>query len=260
MSMSTHVSPALVDERDSYPIHEEDDLPETHAHERQVRYARDALQAHFSDRYVGGNLCIYWEPGNRRRYIAPDLFVARGQPAQPRPRVYLLWEDPPVRFVLEVISRETASQVEKNRGIYRRHLEVAEVLEVNAEQHQVALWRLGPAGYEAVAPEVSGRLRSQELELEFGLNEDDFLWVYTLTGERLLTYEEENERRTEAEIRAAVEARQRAEAEARAREAEVRATEEAQRREAAEARAAEEAARRQELERQLADLRARLGD
>jgi hypothetical protein len=202
MPVSTQVSSALVDERDSYPIHEEDDQPEIDPHERQVRYARDALQATFPDRYVGGNLCIYWEQGNRRRYIAPDLFVARGLPAVPRPRVYLLWEDPPVSFVLEVISRETAAMVAKNRGIYRRHLQVAEVLEVNAEQHQVQLWRLGPKGYEAVPPEASGRLRSQELGLEFELDENAFLWIYAPTGDRLLTYEEENQRRTEAEVRA----------------------------------------------------------
>jgi hypothetical protein len=251
MPVSTQVSPALVDERDSYPIHEEDDVPEIDPHERQVRYARDALQTTFPDRYVGGNLCIYWEQGNRRRYIAPDLFVAHGLPAVPRPRVYLLWEDPPVSFVLEVISRETAAMVAKNRGIYRRHLQVREVLEVNAVRHQVQLWRLGPAGYEAVAPEASGRLCSQELELEFNLDENDFLWIYTPTGDRLLTYEEESLRRTEAEVRVR-------EAEVRVREAEVRVREaEVQAREA-EVRATEEARRRQELERELAELRARL--
>jgi len=232
MLLSTDVSPALVDERDSYPIHEEDDQPAPDPHERQARYARDAVQARFPDRYVGGNLCIYWEPGNRRRYIAPDLFVARGMPAVPKPRVYLLWEDPPVSFVLEVISRETAAMVAKNRGIYRRHLQVREVLEVNADRHQAQLWRLGPAGYEAVAPEAHGRLRSQELGLEFELDGDDFLWIYTLAGKRLLTYEEVSER-MEAE---------------------------AQQRAAAETRAAEEAARREDLERQLAELRARLGE
>lgn len=216
--MSTHVSPALVDDRDSYPIHEEDDVPEIDPHERPVRYARDALQATFPDRYVGGNLCLYWEPGNRRRYIAPDLFVARGLLAVPRPRVYLLWEDPPVSFVLEVISRETAARVAKNRGIYRRHLQVREVLEVNAEQHQVQLWRLGPKGYEAVPPEASGRLRSQELGLEFELDENAFLWIYAPTGDRLLTYEEENQRRTEAEVRARELERELAELRARLQE------------------------------------------
>jgi len=115
---------SLVDERDRYPIHEEDNVPEIEAHEAQVRYCRDALKAHFPDRYVGGNLCIYWERGNTRHYIAPDVFVAAGELAKPKPRVYLLWEDPPVRFVLEVISRETTRQGEKNRastgGICRR--------------------------------------------------------------------------------------------------------------------------------------------
>jgi hypothetical protein len=41
-----------------YPLHEEDDVPEIPDHEAQVRYARDALDAHFSDWFVTGNVCI----------------------------------------------------------------------------------------------------------------------------------------------------------------------------------------------------------
>jgi len=264
--MTTHLTPAAVDERDLYPLHEEDDVPEIPHHEQVVRYLRDAIGAHGPDWFVTGNVCIYWEPGNHEAYAAPDVFVVRAALAQPDPRVYLLWRDPPIVFVAEVGSRSTSQDEEGVRlERYRDVLRVPEHLYLDPERKELRLRRLGPGGYELVAVEPNGRVRSEQLQLEFEVDEDGFLWVYTPDGERLLTYEAEAELRQEAEARAIEEAERRRVAEARAieaaqqqQEAEARAIEEAHRRQEAEARAAEEAAQRQELERQLAALRARL--
>jgi Uma2 family endonuclease len=277
--MTTHLSPAAVNERDLYPLHEEDDVTETPQHERLVRYLRDAIAAQVPGRFVTGNVCIYWEPGNYEAYAAPDLFVAQAALSHPDPRVYLFWQDPPLVFVAEVGSRSTSQDEEGVRlERYRDILRVPEHLYFDPERKELRLRRLGPVGYEVVAPEPNGRLRSEQLQLEFAVDEDGFLWVYTPDGERLLTYDEvaqrqqsaearaieEAERRREVEARAIEEAEHRQEAEARSAEeaqrrqaAEAQAAEEAQRRQAAETRAAEEAAQRQELERQLAALRAR---
>jgi len=155
---------------------------------------------------------------------------------------------------------------------YRDSLRVPEHLFYDPEGIALKLRRLGPAGYEEVTPDAQGRVRSEQLGLEFGLDADGFLWVYTVQGERLMTHEEEVLRRRAAEARVDEEARQRQDAEMRAQRAQARArekerqrAEEAQRRREAEARAtdaesraAEEAARREELERQLAALRAQL--
>jgi hypothetical protein len=51
--------------------------------------------------------------------------------------------------------------------------------------------------------------------LEFELDEDDFLWIYTLAGERLLTYEEVSERAAEEAARRQELERQLAELQAR---------------------------------------------
>jgi Uma2 family endonuclease len=271
--MTTPLTPAAVDERDLYPLHEEDDVTETPQHERLVRYLRDAIAAQVPGRFVTGNVCIYWEPGNYEAYAAPDLFVAQAALSYPDPRVYLSWQDPPLVFVAEVGSRSTSQDEEGVRlERYRDILRVPEHLYFDPERKELRLRRLGPVGYEVVAPEPNGRLRSVQLQLEFAVDEDDFLWVYTPDGERLLTYDAEAQRRQAAEAHAAEEAQRRREeaqrrqaAEARAaeeaaqrQEAEARAADEAQRRQAAEARAVEEAAQRQELERQLAELRAQL--
>ena len=104
------------------------------------------------------------------------------------------------------------------------------------------LWRRGPDGYVAVAPNETGRLVSETLGREFALEEGE-VRLYTRDGELLLSHVE-----TEAAWREAEAGWQEAET---AREAEVQRRQEAElARQAAEARVAD-------LERQLAALRAR---
>ena len=43
MPVAIRVPPLSVDDQDYYPLHEEDDVPETPPHEAAVRYARDAV-------------------------------------------------------------------------------------------------------------------------------------------------------------------------------------------------------------------------
>lgn len=237
--MSVSLPAPAPNERDLYPIHEEDNVPETLLHERVVRYQRDAIAAHRADRFVTGNVRIYWERGNFPRYVAPDLFVATGPPADADARVYLIWEDPPIHFVAEIGSRSTRRIDEgAHLPIYADVLGVPEHLFPDVETREMRLRRLAPGGdYVVAPPQPNGRLRSEELQIEFEMDDEGFVWVYTLDGTRLLTYTEEYRLRHEAEVRAAAEAHQRQEAETRL---------------------AEEAARRGELERELAALRARL--
>jgi Uma2 family endonuclease len=245
--MATRTPVAALDDRDDrefYPLHEEDDVPEIPFHRRQVRYLCGALSTRFSDWFVTGNVCIYWEPGNTRDYAAPDVFVVKGRLPEPEPRVYLLWRDPPVAFAAEIGSRSTFRVDEGPKlETYSQRVRATEYLYADPPRRDVRLWRLGPQGYEPVQPEASGRLRSTELAVEFGLD-GGFLRIYTLEGETLRTHEEAEEQVVE---------------EARGRQAaEARADREARRRQRAEARAREEAQRREELERQIAELRARL--
>ena len=72
--------------------------------------AISALRAHFADRddvYVVGNMFLYYEEGNPRAVVAPDLFAVVGAPKHWR-HTYKLWEEPKAPdFVLEVTSRST---------------------------------------------------------------------------------------------------------------------------------------------------------
>jgi len=264
--MTIPITPLDVNDRSWYPLHEEDDVSEIPLHELVVGYLRGALRAHLPGAFVTGNVCIYWVPGNTTLYGAPDVFVVLEPLPEPQPRVYQLWRDPPIVFVAEVSSQSTA-HLDKGvrRERYAHDMGVPEYLRYDVDENVVQLWRLGVEGYEEVRPEASGRLRSEQLGLEFGLDEAGLLWVYTLDGERLLRHEEEVSRRQQAEAQARQLEARTEELEARARKAETRAREEAKRRTSearrrrqAEARAREAEARSAELERELAALRERL--
>ena len=246
--------PFSVDDQEYYPLHEEDDVPEIPPHRRQVRYADGSLSAHFPAWFVSGNACIYWERGNTRDFRAPDLFVVKEPLTEPVTRVYQLWKQPPIAFVMEVGSRTAFRQdVGPKVGLYQQKIRAAEYGHLDMDHETQRLWRLGPDGYEEVAPRPTGRFRSVELGLEFGLDAECFLRFYKLDGEMLLTHEEELQRREEAERRCL-----QAEGE---RDAEARGRQKAEQQREAEARGRREAEERAaELERRLAELQARLSE
>jgi len=223
--------PAIWDDQEYYPLHEEDDVPEKPPHRRQVTYLYDALGARFPEWFITSNVCIYWEPGNTRDYVAPDLFVVTEPLPEPIESSYLLWKHPPVAFVAEVGSR---SSVRRDQGpkvkTYDEIVRAGEYLYFWPRRKMLRLWRRGPEGYHEVAPEANRRLRSRELGLDLGLDERGFLRLYTPDGEMLLTHEETDQQRQR----------------------------EAQRRREVEARWQDEVARREALERELVALRAQL--
>jgi Uma2 family endonuclease len=87
----------------------------------KVFYARDPMV------YVSGNLLIFYVPGNRRRHLAPDVFVVKGVPSHDRPN-YLTWEEgkcPDV--VIELTSSSTrAEDVKRKYLLYQNTLKVRE--------------------------------------------------------------------------------------------------------------------------------------
>ena len=52
----------------------------------QIRYAGEEMI------YVGGNMLVYYEQGNRRRHISPDVFVVKGV-AKHKRKYFLIWEE-----------------------------------------------------------------------------------------------------------------------------------------------------------------------
>jgi len=241
--MSTVLSPVTVE----YPSSDGKPMAESDSQRDCLVYAVDALQQHFRhlrDVYVSGNLLLYYEEGNPKAVVAPDVFVVLGASNHRRPS-YLLWREPKAPdFVLEVTSRSTRKKDQgPKRELYRR-LGVREYWQYDptGDYLEPALQGLALRGGEyQPLPAVergAGRLvlRSAVLGLELRLESGEFRFRDAAAGTTLGTREE-----LETRLRVEAAARQR-EAAARQREAAARRREAAARR-AAEARVAELEAR-----------------
>ena len=79
-----------------YPESDGTPMAETGEHRIQMTEALIwPLQTFFRERqdvYISGNLFLYYEEGNPRKVVAPDVFVVLGVPNKLR-RVYKLWEE-----------------------------------------------------------------------------------------------------------------------------------------------------------------------
>ena len=77
-------------------------------------YGVEALDSYFQEQinvYVSGNLFIYYEQGNPKAVVAPDVFVVFDVEKKKRPS-YKTWEEHGKipDFVLEITSKSTASE------------------------------------------------------------------------------------------------------------------------------------------------------
>ena len=210
-----------------YPSSDGRPMAENDAQRNTIMYGIGALARHFRDRqdvYVSGDLLIYYEEGNPRLSIAPDVFVVFGVDKRERPN-YKLWEEGRApAFVLEVASPSTwRDDLGWKRSVYAR-LGVREYWQYDpVGGHLPARLqgeRLTPSGYArqpaATALDGTLTLRSETLGLELRAapgREPRFR--DPATGDDLRSHDEEAEgrlaeaaaRRTEAAARRAAEAR-----------------------------------------------------
>ena len=103
-----------------YPDSDGQPLAESDFQRKPLMYAYMALAGRYRDRddvYVSAVLFVYYEEGNPRAVVAPDVFVVLGAPGHDR-RTYKLWEEPKAPdFVLEITSHSTRAEDE---GMKRR--------------------------------------------------------------------------------------------------------------------------------------------
>ena len=248
-----HLPRAAIDypESDGKRLAEND--PQLHA----IHYAFGALGLYYRERadvYVSADLLIYYEEGNRRVSVAPDVFVVFGVEDRMRGN-YKVWEEGKgPDFVLETASPSTwREDVGPKRTTYAQ-LGVREYFLFDPRSEfltpRLQGFRLVDGAYERLTSvESIDRtliLPSEVLGLELRAKSGGEMRFHDpATGEDLLSHGEEHAARLE-------------EATAR-RAAEVRAEKEAAARRMAEIRAAREADARRAAEARIAELEARLG-
>ena len=213
--MSTVLSRVRVE----YPSTDGKPVAESDFQRDSLLYAVDVLQQHFRARpdvYVSGNLLLYYEEGNPKAVVAPDVFVVMGA-SNHRRMSYLLWQEPKgPDFVLEVTSRSTRNRDQgPKRELYRR-LGVQEYWQYDptGDYLDPALqgYALRGGEYEAL-PAVERRadrlvLRSAVLGLELRLEAGEFRFRDAAGGITLGTrHELETSLREETAARRAAESR-----------------------------------------------------
>ena len=202
-----------------YPSGDGKPLAENDAQLTAILYGVGALRVHYRERadvYVSGDLLVYYEEGNPRVSVAPDVFVVFG--VEDRMRMhYKVWEEGKgPDFVLEVASKSTwREDLGPKRGIYA-YLGVKEywLYDPTGEYFSPVLQGLRLAGSAYVrqlavaSADGALALHSETLGLELRAKDGAMRFRDPTTGEVLLSYSElAAARREEAAARHAAEAR-----------------------------------------------------
>jgi Uma2 family endonuclease len=157
--------------------------------------------------YVSGNLLVFYEQGNRRRHVSPDVFMVRGVPKVQRPN-YLVWEErrgPQV--VIELTSSSTRREdLTTKFDLYRDTLRVREYFLFDPRgdylEPRLQGYRLRQDVYRPIRL-ADGRLPSQVLGLHLEPEGQNLRLFDPQSGQWLLTpaerVEQEHERAERAE-------------------------------------------------------------
>lgn len=175
---------------------DEGSKPESEQHNQTRNDVQAMLRAHFASRtdvYVSGEIIVAYPAPDRIRHVCPDVFVVIGAHKQAR-ELYAVWrEGLAPQFVLEVVSHVT---VRDDRGrklrIYRDTLRVREYFLFDPAYPSslsplLQGYRLVNDQYEPIKPQANGRLLSEVLGLEWGMDEARLRSWDAATQTRLLT-------------------------------------------------------------------------
>ena len=215
-------------------------MAETGIHVRAMAWLYLMLRVFFRHRpdvYVGANMFMYYEEGNPKRVVAPDVFVVFGAVnAHVERRSWFVWkEGKPPDVIFELTSQGTKDEdigfkqsLYEQLGVSEYFLfdPLDEYLRPNLQGFQLLKKKYQPL------PVKRGELNSQMLGLVLRSVGHELRLFDRASGARLLpppelaeanlelyTHLDEVEKRAEAEAQARQEAEARAEAEAQARQA-----------------------------------------
>jgi Uma2 family endonuclease len=203
-----------------YPTADGKPMAETDIHRDDMIDLIQTLKDYFAREvmtYVSGNLLLFYEEGNPRKHISPDVFVVHGVRNQDRDN-YLVWKERKgPELVIEITSKSTKREDrDKKRAVYRDVLKVPEYFEFDPTEDYLKPplqgLRLVGGDYVPIEP-VAGRLPSQILGLHLERDGKELRLFDPATGSRLLKRDEQRDdakRQAEAERRNAEAERRRA--------------------------------------------------
>ena len=193
-------NPVLSAEDPMYPSSDGLPLAENDWQLKAIHDAYGALNVRYLDRpdvYVSCDLLIYYEEGDPRKSVAPDVFVVFGAAKRNR-MIYKLWEEPKAPdFVLEVASKNTwREDLGRKRALYAQ-LGVREywLFDPKEEYFDPELQGLGLRGraYRPLLARVENGarvIRSEVLGLDLRVENQTLRFRDFATGEQLRSHAE----------------------------------------------------------------------
>ncbi|MEP0918564.1 Uma2 family endonuclease [Leptolyngbya sp. DQ-M1] len=202
-----------------YPDSDGKPMAETDFQREYLIYSVSVLDLYFQnqpDVYVSGNILIYYEEGNSKACLSPDVFVVKNQEKRKR-RSYKVWEEGEKypNFVLEITSKSTVNEDQgSKKGLYA-FWGVEEYFQYDPTadylKPQLKGFRLIEGNYFPI-PQVpldqpnDFSLRSEVLGIDLCLKNQDLKFFEAGSGIQLLGLEETESARRAAELRAEQEA------------------------------------------------------
>lgn len=194
-----------------YPESDGRPMGETDEHRDAMVRIIELLKNHFEGQqvYVSGDLLLYYEQGNPKKFVVPDAFIAKGL-KQKRRRIYRMWVEGVVpQLVIETTSRKTKKKdtVDKPElyaklGIheYFLHDPTGDYLDPPLQGY-----RLKESKYERVVADAHGSLYSEELRLNLRIEDSELNLYHPETHQRLLSNQEKVVKEAEARLQAEAE-------------------------------------------------------
>jgi Uma2 family endonuclease len=176
-----------------YPTSDGKPMAETDHHRKLMSVLIETLEAWFlsrADTYVSGNLLIFYDKGNKRRHVSPDVFVVHGVSKGLRPN-YLVWKEKTPDVVIELTSKTTRNEdTRTKRDLYERVLKVKEYFLFDPFEDYLDPsfqgFRRVRGKFRPIDP-IDGRLPSAELGLHLERAMFDLRLRNPQTNERLPT-------------------------------------------------------------------------
>lgn len=159
---------------EGYPSEDGQPMSATGFHGVQITTLSDQLKRYFGNDnrvYIGIDSFVYYQEGDRRKFVAPDIYVVYGAESFPERRSFYTWAEGAVPVVaFEFLSESTAAHDRGDK--IRQYLVEIEVDEYFIHQPEGAKspefrgWCRSPSGeVEEIEPNAQGGLFSHALNM-----------------------------------------------------------------------------------------------
>lgn len=201
-----------------YPDSDGKPMAETDFQRAYLIYSVSVLDLYFQsqpDVYVSGNILIYYEEGNPKACLSPDVFVIRDQEKRKR-RSYKVWEEGEKypNFVLEITSKSTVNEDQgSKKGLYAfwgveeyfQYDPTGDYLKPQLQGLRLIEGNYFPISQVPLDQPNDFSLRSEVLGIDVCLKNQDLKFFEASSGIQLLGLEETESARRAAELRASQE-------------------------------------------------------